>query len=161
VIDALDPADGPAFIAIDHRYLGFKRLELAALVRARGLELGAVHGLHSVIGEGAEVAPTAYVGEGAIVGPGAVIGAHACIGARSVVGPSAKLGEGAWLGPAVVVGAFAQIGNQTAVESGVIVAEYAEIGDLCVLGIPGLVRGEVRSRTYFHPAFGTPIRIFG
>ena len=160
-LDGLGPADGPAFIAIDHRYLGFKRLELAALVRSRGLVLGRVIGKHAVIGEGAQVSSTAFLGEGAIVGPGAVIGDHACIGARSVVGPRATIGPGVWLDPAVVIGASAEIGMQSAVGTGVIVAEHAEIGELCVLAVPGLVRGQVRSRTYFHPAFSTSIRIFG
>jgi hypothetical protein len=43
----------------------------------------------------------------------------------------------------------------------VIVQDGAQIGELCVLTIPGLIRGEVRSRTYLHPAFSEPIKIFG
>ncbi len=160
-IDALGEADGPAFVAIDHRYLGFKRLELMGLARARGVRLVQVVGPHAVVGEGAEIAETAYIGEGAIIGVGAKIGDGACVGARAVVGPRATLGVGAWLDAAAVIGAGATIGAQTSIGSGVIVAEGAEIGTLCVLGVPGLVRGEVRSRTYLHPAFSSPIRIFG
>jgi hypothetical protein len=74
VLAQLGPGDGPAFVAIDHRYLGFKRLELATLVRGRGLILEGVIGMHVVIGEGARISPTAYIGEGAVIGPGAVIG---------------------------------------------------------------------------------------
>jgi UDP-3-O-[3-hydroxymyristoyl] glucosamine N-acyltransferase len=158
-LTAIEPADA-VFVAIDDRFLNFKRLELVDLVRARGNSLASVIGRGAVIADDVVVGANAFVGEGAVIGPGATIGDGACIGARAVVGAAAVVGPAVWLEPAVVVGGGARIGEQTTIASGVVVGAGAEIGELCVLAIPGLVRGRVSARTFHHPSFHEPIRVF-
>lgn len=151
----------PVFVAIDNRYLNFKRLELMTLLRARGHRFDRIVGLQAVLGEGVTVGENALVGEGAVIGDGASVGNAAYIGARAVVGPGAVVCDGAWIEPGVILGARVKVGAQTSITSGIVVADGVEIGAQCVLAIPGLIRLAVDDRTYFHPAFPEPIRVLG
>lgn len=152
------PAGAGVFVAIDNRFLNHKRLELAALVAANG------HVIETVVARTAVVDGTlgtgVFVGEGAVIGPGAVIGDHACIQARAVIGPGAQLARGTWIEPGAIVGGNVRIGERTTVGSGVVIPIGTEIGDSCVLAVPGIVRGPIAARTYLHPFFAEPIRVF-
>lgn len=159
--DTFGPPDVPVFVAIDNRYLNFKRLELMTLLAARGFRLDQVVGVHAVLGEGVTLGDNVLIGEGAVIGDGASIGRGAYLGARAVVGPDAVIAPGAWIEPGVVIGARAQIGTQTTITSGVVIADAVEVGSLCVLAVPGLVRLTIEDRTYLHPAFPDQIRILG
>jgi UDP-3-O-[3-hydroxymyristoyl] glucosamine N-acyltransferase len=154
------PPGASVIVAVDRRFLNFKRLELASLLVARGHQLATVVARSASIGDAA-IGTGSFIGEGAVIGPGTTIGECACIGARAVVGANAKIGRGAWIDPGVIVGNGVQLGDQCSVASGVVIADGAEIGALCVLGIPQLVAGPLPARTFFHPAFHEPIRVFG
>jgi len=151
--------DVALFVAIDNRFLNFKRLELMQILGSRGYRFDRIIGQHAIIGEEATIGDNVMIGEGAVIGDGAVIGHGVCIGARAVIGPTAIVEPGVWIEPGAVIGAGATIGTQTSVASGVVVAGGIEVGALCLLGVPGLIRRPVEDRTYFHPAFQEPIRI--
>jgi serine acetyltransferase len=152
------PAGAEIFVAIDNRFLNHKRLELAALLASRG------HALATVVARTAVVDGTlgtgVFVGEGAVIGPGAEIGDYACIHARAVIGPGAKLARGTWIDPGAIVGGNTSIGERTSIGSGVVIPIGTEIGESCVLAVPGIVRGPIAARTYLHPLFVEPIRVF-
>jgi carbonic anhydrase/acetyltransferase-like protein (isoleucine patch superfamily) len=149
------------FVAVDHRFLGFKRLELLGLLRARGLCFANVTAPTAVLGEGVVRGDNVLIGDGAVVGDACLLEEGVWIGAAAIVGAGAVIGRGATIEPGAIVGARAVVGAQTHVTSGVVIGEGAEIGPLAVLGVPGLVLGPVAPRTFLHPSFDEPIRILG
>ncbi len=80
-------------------------------------------GIHSsaMIGEGAQIDPTAHIGPHVVVGAGAKIGAHCVIMAGCSIGAGTVIGEGARFYPQVVVYHGCVLGNKLIVHSGVVI----------------------------------------
>jgi UDP-3-O-[3-hydroxymyristoyl] glucosamine N-acyltransferase len=79
-------------------------------------------GIHptAVIGEGAEVDPTASVAAYAVIGEGSRIGARAQIGPHACIGPLCEIGEDAVLHAHAVLYDRVTIGARTVVHSGAV-----------------------------------------
>src|ERR1035437_995887 len=82
-----------------------------------------VAGVHAsaVVGEGAQIDPTASIAATAVIGAGAVIGAHTVIGAGCYIGDKVVIGRSVRLYPRVVVYHDCVIGDNLIAHSGVVI----------------------------------------
>ncbi|MBI1173892.1 MAG: UDP-3-O-(3-hydroxymyristoyl)glucosamine N-acyltransferase [Sideroxydans sp.] len=105
-------------IVCDNPYAYFARV--SALLNP---ESKAVPGIHAsaVIGEGAQVDPSAHIAAHVVIGAGAVIGAGSIVMAGCSVGDRTVIGENARLYPRVVVYHDCIIGNNLIVHSGAVI----------------------------------------
>jgi UDP-3-O-[3-hydroxymyristoyl] glucosamine N-acyltransferase len=80
-------------------------------------------GIHcsAVVGEGAQVDPTACVAALAVIGSGAVVGAHTVVGEGCFVGENVVLGRHVRLYPRVVIYRDCVIGDHLIAHSGVVI----------------------------------------
>ena len=80
-------------------------------------------GIHSsaVIGEGAQVDPSAHIAANVVIGTHAIIGAHCVILEGCSIGTEVTLGEAVWMYPRVVVYHHCVLGNRLIVHSGVVI----------------------------------------
>lgn len=83
----------------------------------------AVAGIHStaVVGNGANIAPSAQIDAHVVIGDGAQIGAHSVIMAGCNIGADSVIGENSRLYPRVVVYHNCVLGNNLIVHSGVVI----------------------------------------
>lgn len=121
---------GAILVAADFGDLGHDLLICADPYVALAEVLALLHppapvipGVHrtAIIGDRADVDPTASVGPYAVVGDGSRIGAKARIGAMAVVGQSCELGAEVVLHPGVVLYDGTQIGARSVVHAGVVI----------------------------------------
>lgn len=97
------------------------RMEVAAWVLAQGFVL------HSVVHPAAVVAPSAWIGAGALIMPGAVVNAEARIGANVIINSGAivehecDVGEGVHIAPGAVLCGGVCVGAGTLVGAGAVV----------------------------------------
>ncbi len=158
-LDALDPGECDAFVALDQRALNFSRLELVSILKARGFSLA------RLISKRALVDPNHRFGENTIVHVGAAISGDARIGYNVVIGPGCTVGSGARLGNSVylaagaVVGAASIVGDGTTVSSGSIVSAGVKVGKQCELGIARTYENDVPDKTFFSREYDGPVRI--
>ncbi len=80
------------------------------------------------------VHPSAFIDDGAVLGPGVSVGAFACIGAGAVIGAGARIAAHC------VIGRDARIGADTQLSARVTVADGCHIGERCIVH-PGAVIG--------------------
>ena len=81
------------------------------------------HGVHpsAIVGEGAQIDPSAQICAMAVVGRGAVIGAHSVIGEGCFIGDNVTLGRQVRLYPHVVIYHGCVIGDNLIAHSGVVI----------------------------------------
>jgi UDP-3-O-[3-hydroxymyristoyl] glucosamine N-acyltransferase len=111
----VEPPEGMAAVRVDDPRAALARV-LEALYPPAPVEAGA-HPT-AVIGEEAEVDPSAAIGPFAVVGAGAHIGAGARIGAHTVVGRGCRVGAGTVLHPHVTLYDGTVVGERCVVHSG-------------------------------------------
>jgi carbonic anhydrase/acetyltransferase-like protein (isoleucine patch superfamily) len=155
-LDALDLAGATAFVALDARFLNFRRLEIVDALRARGVAMPPL--LES---DGAAPGDNSWIGQGAIVQHGARIGANVHIGAGAIIGAGAVIGDSAWIDDGVVIGREAQIGAHATLGLGVIVAHGVGIGAMCVIDKPGRIEADIAARTFIHASHDRPMVVTG
>ncbi len=76
---------------------------------------------HAVIGQGAQIDPTASIAAMAVIGQGVVIGAHSIVGEGCFVGDHVKIGRGVRLYPRVVVYHDCVLGDNLIAHSGAVI----------------------------------------
>lgn len=154
-------AGGSAFVALGPQFLNFRRFELMAALKERGLrtpplvEPGARVAADAVVGE------CAWVGAGAVVGPGARIGYASHVGAGTLIGAGSTIGNSVWIERGVIVGDDCRVGNNSIVGRGVVLDDGVEVGRLCVLDRPARHDRDVPARTFIRQDFDQPLVIVG
>ena len=161
VFERISPSQTALFVAFDERFGNFKRMEIMQAAMDRGFHLA------SVIAAGANVAPDAKIGANAFVGAGAVIGSavvidyNVVVNAGAIVGFGARLKASCWIEGGVVLGNQVQIGAHATLRAGVVVTHGVKVGRHCEIGVPGLYRKDVVSKTVFDPRYDEPIVVHG
>jgi UDP-3-O-[3-hydroxymyristoyl] glucosamine N-acyltransferase len=160
-LDAFDPVTTLLFAAFDERFGNFKRAELMQAAMARGFHLA------TIVARGAEVASTARTGRNVFIAPGAVVGSgvsidyNSVLHAGSVVCHGARIKASCWIESGVTIGAHADVAAHVTLRTGVLVAPSVKIGRYCDIGVPGLYRTHVASKTIIDPRYDTPILVYG
>lgn len=129
------------------------RVRCVAALKARGARFA------SCIHPRAEVLPGSVLGEGAVVAPFAYVACNAAVGAfaflqtGSVVGHDVKAGDFLRMDTGAFVGGFARLGDRVTVYTGAKVMPGKRMGDDCVLGAGSVLMSNLPpGRT----AFGLP-----
>ena len=127
-------------IVCDNPYAYFAKV--SALLNPAPQHLPGIHP-SAVIGEGAQVDPTAHVGPYVVVGAGARVGARCAIMAGCSIGAGATIGEDALLYPCVVVYHDCVLGSRLIAHSGAVIGSDGfgiAMGDGHWLKIPQIGR---------------------
>ncbi|QQA41165.1 UDP-3-O-(3-hydroxymyristoyl)glucosamine N-acyltransferase [Pelagovum pacificum] len=99
------------------------RLAMARLTQMLDRPYGREAGIHptAVIGEGAEIDPTAHVGPLSIIGAGAKIGAGTVLTGQSTVGEGAEIGADGLIHAGVRIGRDVRIGARVILQPNVVI----------------------------------------
>jgi sugar O-acyltransferase (sialic acid O-acetyltransferase NeuD family) len=131
------------------------RALVAARIRAAGAALISALHPHSII------APTARIGEGAVVMAGAVINSDAVIGAGAIINTGCvvehdcKIGDYAHIGPQVALGGTVEVGEFAQIGIGAVVSNNIAIGSHSVIGAGAAVVHSIPEKVV---AYGVPAR---
>jgi UDP-3-O-[3-hydroxymyristoyl] glucosamine N-acyltransferase len=112
-----DATDLPRIISVNP-YAYFAKV--SALLNPFPESVAGVHA-SAVVGEGAQIDPTASIAATAVIGAGAVIGAHSVIGAGCYIGDKVVIGRSVRLYPRVVIYHGCVIGDNLIAHSGVVI----------------------------------------
>ena len=156
-LDALDPADGTAFVALDERFGNFKRVELMQMVMERGFKLESFISPYAMLAGDVQVGPNAFVGDGVIAGPGSRIGYNSVLRPGVQVGSSVHIRPSCWLDSGVIVGDGVQFGAHCTVRSGAVIAPHVQIGRNCELGWPRRYDKDLAPKTIYDTRYDAPI----
>lgn len=161
VFDGIDAARARIFVAFDERFGNFKRMEIMQAATERGLHLATIVSPGAVVAPDARLGPNVYVGAGAVVGVGAVIDYNVMIHAGAVIGYKTRLKASCWVEGGAVLGNGAEVGAHCTLRAGVVIAPRVRIGRYCEIGIPGLYRADIASRTVIDPRYDEPLVVHG
>jgi sugar O-acyltransferase (sialic acid O-acetyltransferase NeuD family) len=123
------------------------RRETVARLRSAGWEIA------SLVHPAAHVAPSAAIGEGAILGPSVVIGArsrvgnYAVLGRGTLVGHHTEIGEFATLSPGANVAGNVRLGADVFVGMGALIRDHLEVGARAVVAMGAVVVRDVAEGT--------------
>ncbi|MCO4099387.1 MAG: UDP-3-O-(3-hydroxymyristoyl)glucosamine N-acyltransferase [Gemmatimonas sp.] len=160
-LDAYDPATTLLFAAFDERFGNFKRADLMREALARGFQLASITAPGGVVAPDAKVGPNVFIGSGAIVGAGSVVEFNSVVHAGAVIDYGARVKASCWIDSGVTIGRRAEIGAHCILRMGVAVASNVKIGRLCDIGVPGLYRTDVASKTVYDPRYDEPLVVYG
>ena len=154
-------AGGSAFVALGPQFLNFRRFELMAVLKERGLRTPPLIEPGARVSADAVVGDCSWIGAGAFLGAGARIGYASYIGAGCLVGAGSAIGNSVWVERGVIVGDECRVGNNTILGRGVILDDGVEVGRLCVLDRPARHDRDVVPRTFIRQDFDQPLFIVG
>jgi len=160
-LDALDPAQGAMFVALDERFGNFKRMELMQAVMERGFRLESFVSPSAIVPTNTIIGPNAFIGEGTVLGTGCRVDFNAVVRDGVRLGAGAHLRSSCWLETGVLVGDGADIGAHCILRMGAIVAPRVKIGKHCELGWARLYDRDVAARTIFDTRYPEPICVYG
>lgn len=149
------------FVALDNRFMNFRRFELMAALKERGLSLPPLIGPGAVVAADATVGENSWIGAGAVLGAGTKIGYNCVIGARVILGHGCVAGNSAWIDAGAIVGDHCRIGAHSIVGRAVLLDDRLEIGKSSVVDQPGCYTGNIAAKTFICGDFDAPIIIIG
>lgn len=143
------PLDKPILCGIGQNVI---RCGCVARLKARGAVFAAfVHPLAKVLpstlGEGAVIAPFAYVGADAVVGD------FLFLQTGAVIGHDVRAGDFLRMDTTAFIGGFAQVGNHVTLHTGAKVMPSKTVGDDCTLGAGAVLISNLRAG---NTVFGVP-----
>jgi acetyltransferase EpsM len=160
VLGGREYLDQAAAQGVTHVVFGFgdcaARLQLAAVVEAKGLSLA------TAIHPRATVAGNSRVGPGAVVAAGAVIGPRACLDQNVIVNTCASVDHechieaGAHIGPGARLGGLVTVAAAAWLGIGAIVLDRIHIGAGSIVGAGAVVTKDVPAGVV---AYGVPARV--
>ena len=92
------PKQFSAFVACDHQFLNFRRLELMSELKKIGFCMPSLLAKSAYIGKDAIIGENCFICPGTVIGPKAKLGFNCFIGSLSSVNQGAVLGNSVWLG---------------------------------------------------------------
>ena len=146
VVDAPDfvTADSEVFLCLGSRHRG-KALALLAELRGKGVTLA------RLVSPAAHLAPSARLGDNALLMPGAFLGCGSVAGdlffayGNATVEHDVSIGHGVLLAPGVVVNSGARIGHGCLLGAGVVVNNAVEIGRGALVGAGTVAHAPVQA----------------
>jgi UDP-3-O-[3-hydroxymyristoyl] glucosamine N-acyltransferase len=160
-LDGLDLAEASAFVAGNAHFLNFNRMELADVLRERGVDMPPLVERGAIVAAGVEIRENCWIGAGAIIQPGSRIGANVIVGPGAIVGGGADIGDAAFIDAGVTVGHGATIGKQVTLGLGAIVGHGVAIGELCVIDKPVRIDADLAAKTFIQVSHANPMVIVG
>jgi len=161
VFEPLDPAGTSLFVALDERFGNFKRMEIMQAAMDRGFQLASIRAPGAVVAADARLGPNVFVGAAAVIGSGTHIDYNAVVNAGAVVGFGVRLRASCWIEGGVILGNRAEVGAHAIVRAGAVIAPKVKIGRHCEIGIPGLYRTDIASKTILDPRYDEPLLVYG
>ena len=161
VLDALDPAEGPMFVALDERFGNFKRMELMHAAIGRGFKLEPFVHPGAAIGAETSIGLNVFVGANAVIGHGCKIDYNNVVHAGAHIGPGCRVSTSCWIENGVQIGARAEIGSNCILRTGAIVRAGVKVGRSCELGRARVYGEHVPASTFFDNRYEEPIRVYG
>ena len=150
-----------AFVAFGPQFMNFRRFELMAMLKERGLKLPSLIAPGATVAADVRLAENVWVGAGAVIGTGCKIGYNTFIGARAVFGARCTVGNSSWIEPGVVVGDGCSVGANSIVGRGVILDDSLVIGRNCVVDRAGRYTSNIASKIFLRNDFDLPLIIVG
>ena len=160
-LDALDPAQGTMFVAMDERFGNFKRMELMQLVMERGFKLETFLAPSAIVPPDVVVGPNAFIGEGVVLGIGCRVDFNAVIRDGVKLGAGVHVRSSCWLETGVLVGDGADIGAHSILRIGAVVGPRVKVGKHCELGWAQRYGEDIPAKTVFDTRYPEPIRVYG
>src|SRR3990172_3240340 len=148
------------FAAFDSTALNFARLDLLSRLRLLGYRADTFVHPSAFVDATATIAENCYIAEGAVVGPRARIAYNCFLGAGARLGHQVQVQHSCWIEAGVTCGDGCGVGMHSILGLGVIVGHGVKIGNYCGLEVPAHHDTDVSDRTYFHPQFDRPVRIY-
>jgi sugar O-acyltransferase (sialic acid O-acetyltransferase NeuD family) len=117
--------------------------------------------LATLIHPRSHLAPTARVGQGALIAPGVVVGAqstigdHVVLGRGTLVGHHTEIAAFATLSPGANVAGNVRVGEDAFVGMGAVVRDHVTVGGSAVVGMGAVVVADVAAETHVR---GVPAR---
>lgn len=161
VFKRYEPENWDVFAAVGVVDMSFMRLELFSCAKKMGFKCESFIHPSAVIDPTANIGQNCYIGENTVVAPRARIDYNTCIGTRSNVGYNSHIGSSVWIGSGCVIGSSSHIGSHSIIGEGAMVSDSVKIGKLCSLQIARRYSEDVPDRSYHHPLFDEPVRIYG
>ena len=150
-----------AFVAFGPQFMNFRRFELMAMLKERGLKLPPLIAPGATVAADVRLAENVWVGAGAVVGAGCKIGYNTFIGARVALGARCAIGNSAWIESGVVAGNGCGVGANSIVGRGVILDDGIVVGRCCVVDRAGRYASNIASKTFLSGDFDSPLIIIG
>jgi hypothetical protein len=150
-----------AFVAFGPQFMNFRRFELMAMLKERGLKLPPLIAPGAVVAKDVRVSENVWIDSGAIIGTDCKLGYNCFIGARSVIGAGCALGNSIWIDSGVVVGDGCAIGANSIVGRGIFLNDGLEVGRGCVVDLPGRYTRNVIDRSFICNDFDSVLVIVG
>lgn len=103
-----------------------------------------------------KVAPGSCVNPGVVIASGVTIGAHVWLGSGCVIGHDAVIEDYSLIAPRAVLSGFSRVGSAAYIGGGACVRQRVTIGERALVGIGGVVIGDVAAGT---TVVGNPARV--
>ncbi len=155
------PKQFSAFVACDHQFLNFRRLELMSELKKIGFCMPSLLAKSAYIGKDAIIGENCFICPGTVIGPKAKLGFNCFIGSLSSVNQGAVLGNSVWLGTAVHIGMHCKIGSNSTVLYHSAIANNVEIGKQVLIEKPGFYNKSIQDKSFFLQKSNLDVSIIG
>jgi UDP-3-O-[3-hydroxymyristoyl] glucosamine N-acyltransferase len=149
------------FVALGNQFMNFRRFELMAALKERGLKLPPLIGRGAVVAADAAVGENSWIGAGAVLGAGTKIGYNCVIGARVILGYGCTAGNSVWIDSGAIIGDQCRIGAHSIIGRAVLLDDRLEIGKSSVVDQPGRYSSNIAAKTFICGDFDVPLTIVG
>lgn len=149
------------FVALGSQFMNYRRFELMAALKERGLKLPPLIARGAIVAADAAVGENSWIGAGAVIGTAAKIGYNCVIGARAMLGHGAVVGNSCWIDAGAMIGDHCRIGAHSIVGRAVMLDDHLEIGKCSVVDRPGRYTSSIAAKTFIRDDFDTPLVIVG
>lgn len=145
---------------VEYLILGFgechSRLELAGLVRSKGLRFTSAIHPRSIIARDVSIGEGSVIVAGAVVNPGSRLGEQVIINTCASVGHDCTIHIAAHIAPGVRIGGCSTVGLATWIGIGAVINDHVRIGNNCIIGAGSVVLKDLPDNVI---AYGVPARI--
>jgi NDP-sugar pyrophosphorylase family protein len=161
MVDRNNAESVSAFVALGPQFMNFRRFELFALLKERGMKLPPLIEPGAIVANDVQLSENVWIGAGAVIGSGCKIGYNCFIGAHATVCYGCNLGNSAWIESGVILGEHCLIGSNSIIRKGVILNDGVQIGKGCEIQALGHFVKNIPSNTYIRNDFDENIVIVG
>ena len=156
-LNALNPSNGSAFVAVDERFGNFKRMELISAVLHKGFNLPPLISPRAIISSNVEIGTNTFISDGVIIGYGSHIGNNSILMPGVQIGSKTHIHQSCWIESGVLIGNNVQIGAHCILRTGAIIKHEIQIGHYCELGWPQHYDRDIAPKTIFDSRYNAPI----
>ena len=149
------------FVALGAQFMNFRRFELMAALKERGLKLPPLICRGALVAPDASVGENSWIGAGAVVAAGAKVGYNCFIGARAILGQRAEAGNSSWIDMGAIVGDDCKVGANSIIGRAVLLDDGVKVGRSSIVDRPGSYARDIAAKTFISSGFDEPVIIVG